>query len=319
VVNFIRRIGKLSLDEIQKNVASNFACAFHEDYHALLNDQAVDVIVICLPSGLHSKIAIEAANAKKHILCEKPIDIEVSRAEAMVSAALENKVFLGCIMQHRFDKPIELIKLYIDSGTLGKVLWGSAKTIWYRDEAYYANPWRGTWKYDGGGALINQSIHYIDLLLYIMGKPKSVSGKCRTLLHNQIETEDLGVANIEFENGSIGTIEGTTVVYPGLFTELSLYAEKGTVIIRNDELLFYQFSSGKDARFEELLNPCKANALNQSPSISEDSHARQYQDFVAAIQTGRAPRVTGDDALASLRLIQSIYRASESKKEVYCR
>ncbi|WP_320128615.1 Gfo/Idh/MocA family oxidoreductase [uncultured Sphaerochaeta sp.] len=300
-----------------KNVSANFACQFHTDYHTLFSNPEVDAIVICLPSGLHSVVALEAANAKKHILCEKPIDIEVSRAEQMVAAACSNGVAFGCIMQHRFDKPIELLKQYIDSGKLGKVLWGSAKTIWYRDDVYFSNPWRGTWKYDGGGALINQSIHYIDLLLYIMGKPKSVSAKCRTLLHSQIETEDVGVANIEFENGAIGTIEGTTVAYPGLFAELAIYAEKGSVIIKNDELLFYQFMDGKDENFEKLMSPSKANALNVSPDIDEESHARQYQDFVEAIQNGRSPRVTGKDALASLALIKSIYVASDKKEEVY--
>jgi predicted dehydrogenase len=300
-------------------VSTDFACKFYVDYHDLFSDSDIDVVVICLPSGLHSKIAIEASYAKKHIMCEKPIDIDVSRAEQMVLAASSNGVMLGCIMQHRFDKPIELLKQYIESGKLGKVLWGSAKTIWYRDDSYYSNPWRGTWEFDGGGALINQSIHYIDLLLYLMGKPKSVSAKCRTLLHSQIETEDVGVANIEFENGAIGTIEGTTVAYPGLFAELSLYAEKGTVIIRNDELLFYRFSDGEDSCFEELLNPDKANSLNESPEIDEDSHAKQYQDFVESIRNGRPPRVTGEDALQSLRLIKSIYQASDLKKEIFCK
>ncbi len=164
---------------------------------------------------------------------------------------------------------------------------------------------------------MNQSIHYIDLLLSIMGNPKSISGKCRTLGHSQIETEDIGLADIEFESGALGTIEGTTVSYPGLYAELSIFGEKGSAIIRNDYLTFYQFQDGKKAEFETLLNPEAANHLNTSPAIKDDSHRKQYEDFIQAVLLNQDPAVTGEEAMKSLHLIQAIYESSQKKCEIY--
>ena len=158
---------------------------------------------------------------------------------------------------------------------------------------------------------------YIDLLVHIFGDVKSVSGKCRTLLHKQIETEDIGVANIEFENGTIGTVEGTTVAYPGLYSELSIFGEKGSVIIRNDHLLSYHFKDGKWNEFESILNPKRAIELNTSPKVDESSHIKQFEDFVQAILDDREPLVTGEEALKSLQLIKSIYKSSDEKREVF--
>jgi UDP-N-acetyl-2-amino-2-deoxyglucuronate dehydrogenase len=220
-------------------------------------------------------------------------------------------------MQHRFDEPVLLLQKAIAAGQLGRLLWGAARTIWYRDDQYYANPWRGTWQFDGGGALINQSIHYIDLLISVLGDVQSVSAKCRTRLHQQIEVEDVGVANLEFVNGTIGTIEGTTAAYPGLYAELAIFGEKGTVIIRNDQLLFYRLQNGALPSFDVLLQPEKANALHLDATISDASHRRQYQDFIAAIQEDRKPLVSGEDALSSLKVIKAIYQASQEKREIY--
>lgn len=299
-----------------EDYAEGLGCGYYLDYKEMLEDPEIDAVTICLPSGDHSKAAIEAAKAGKHVICEKPISTTVEQGQAMVDACRENGVTLGVVFQHRFDEPIMLLNKAIHEGKLGRLLWGSAKTIWYRDEEYFSNPWRGTWEHDGGGALINQSIHYIDLLVHLLGDAKSVSGKCRTLLHKQIEAEDLGVANIEFANGTIGTIEGTTLAYPGLYAELSVFGEKGSVIIRNDHLLFYHFEDGKWDEFESILNPQKATELNTSPEVDESSHVRQFEDFVQAILDKRDPLVTGEEAMKSLKLIKAIYKSSDEKREV---
>ena len=300
-----------------EDYAEGMGCGYYSDYKDMLVNPEIDAVTICLPSGIHSEAAIEAAKAGKHVMCEKPMDTTVEKGQAMIEACRENNVKLGIIFQHRFDEPIIYLKKAIEEGKLGKVLGGSAKNIFYRSEEYYGNSWRGTWEFDGGGALINQSIHYIDLLVHLFGDVKSVSGKCRTLLHKQIETEDLGVANIEFENGTIGTIEGTTLAYPGLYAELSVFGEKGSVIIRNDHLMFYHFEDGKWNEFESILNPKKAVELNTSPKVDESSHVRQFEDFVQAILDNRQPLVTGEEALKSLQLIKAIYKASDEKREVY--
>ncbi|MDD4850625.1 MAG: Gfo/Idh/MocA family oxidoreductase [Gemmiger sp.] len=306
-----------SNEEAGRAMAEKFGCRYYTSYAAMLEDGDIDAITICLPSGMHSHATIAAAQAGKHILCEKPIDISVASAQAMVDAAQNNGVKFGVIMQHRFDAPMLLLRQALQDGTLGHVLWGASRTLWYRDDSYFKNPWRGTWQVDGGGALINQSVHYIDLLLSIFGDVQSVSAKCRKLLHHQIEAEDVGIANLEFANGCLGTIEGTTAAYPGHYAELAVFCENGSVIIRNDELLSYQLKSGKDPAFEAILNPEKANLLNESPAIPDDSHRKQYEDFVAAVREDRPPLVTGADALKSLRVIQAIYTASREKREVY--
>lgn len=303
-------------EEKAQALAEEYHCRWYTNAEDMLADQEVDAVAICLPSGLHWELTVQAAKAGKHVMCEKPMDIHVETAQKMIDACREQNVRFGVIMQHRFDEPVLLLKEAISKGWMGKILWGASRTIWYRDDQYYANPWRGTWKYDGGGALMNQSIHYIDLLLSIMGDPKSVSGKCRTLGHPQIETEDVGLADVEFQNGAVGTIEGTTVAYPGLYAELAVFGEKGTVIIRNDYLNFYCFQDGKKEEFERILNPEAANRLNLSPAITDDSHRRQYEDFVRAVQEKRDPLVTGEEAIKSLKLIRAIYQSSDEKREI---
>ena len=297
--------------------APHLQCDSYDSYQALLENADVDAVSICLPSGLHKEATFAAAKLGKHVICEKPIDIDCIRGQEMVDICKENNVKFGVIMQHRFDPPVALLRKAIADGKLGHVMWGSSKTIWYRDDAYYAGPGRGTWIKEGGGALLGQSIHYIDLLLCILGDAKSVSAKCRKVRHHGIEVEDLGVANIEFSNGKIGTIEGTTASYPGLYAELSIYGDQGCVIIRNDELLFYNFAGGEDPEFEALLNPEKANRLNTSPAVDPASHTKQYEDFVDAIQTNREPMVTGEDTLKGVQVVKAIYRASDEKREVY--
>lgn len=302
--------------EKTEQAAARWNCKTYRDYHDMLEDPEVQAVAVCLPSGLHSQVTIEAARAGKHVICEKPIDICVERAEEMVRVCRECGVEFSVIMQHRFDKAVMALKNALDTGQMGKLLWGASRTIWYRDETYFSNPWRGTWEFDGGGALINQSIHYIDLLLYIFGKVKSVSGKCKTLLHTEIETEDVGIANIEFENGCLGTIEGSTASYPGLYAELAVFAENGTVIIRNDELLFYRMKSGINQEFEKIAAPEKANILHQDAAISMDSHQRQYQDFIQAVLENKRPSVTGKDALESLKVIKAIYKSAAKREEI---
>jgi UDP-N-acetyl-2-amino-2-deoxyglucuronate dehydrogenase len=304
-------------EEQGQKLADAWNCRYYNHYQDVLSDRAIDAVAICTPSGLHHEITIAAARAGKHVICEKPIEIDIARARDMVDVCRDNQIIFSVIMQHRFDEPVLLLQKAIAAGQLGRLLWGAARTIWYRDDQYYANPWRGTWQFDGGGALINQSIHYIDLLISVLGDVQSVSAKCRTRLHQQIEVEDVGVANLEFVNGTIGTIEGTTAAYPGLYAELAIFGEKGTVIIRNDQLLFYRLQNGALPSFDVLLQPEKANALHLDATISDASHRRQYQDFIAAIQEDRKPLVSGEDALSSLKVIKAIYQASQEKREIY--
>lgn len=245
------------------------------------------------------------------------MDTEIARAEDMIMAAGENDVRLAIIFQHRLDRPIEVLKRAIDEVVLGKLLRGSSKTIWHRDEEYYSIPWRGTWEFDGGGVLINQSIHYIDLLLYIFGDPKSVVETCRILLYKGIETEDVGLTTIEFKNRALGTIEGSTVSYPRLYAELSVFCEKGSVIIRNDELFSYNFKNGENEEFERILNSQAGLKLNTSVAVNLSSHIKKYEDFGDSILNDRDPIISGKEGIKSLRIIKAIYESHQEDKKIY--
>lgn len=297
-------------------LSSKYNCQYYKNYIDLLKDPLIDAVAICLPTGLHGTVTMEAAHFGKHIICEKPIEINTLNASKMIQSCHRAQVKLSIIMQHRFDEPILAVEKALSDGVLGKIILGVSRTLWYRDEHYFANAWRGTWAYDGGGALMNQSIHYIDLLLYLLGDVKSVSAKCRRLLHQQIEAEDVGIANLEFLSGSLGTIEGTTAAYPGEGSQLCLFAEKGTVIIKDDQLFSYHLKGDvKYPDFERLLG--KQPQIHPSFGVDEGAHRRQYEDFVSSIINDHVPLVTGEEALKSLSVIKAIYEASDKKTEVY--
>lgn len=303
--------------EITAAMAEKYGCKQYKTYDELLQDEEIDVVAVCLPSGMHYEAVLACAKAKKHIICEKPIDVTVEKGKEMVDACKENGVTFGVILQHRFDKAALALEEVIAEGLFGRLLWGATRTIWFRDDKYYGVGARGTWEADGGGALMIQAIHYIDLMFKYFGKVKSVNGKCRTMRHHNIEVEDVGVANVEFKNGCVGTIEGSTACYPGLYAELCIFGEKGTAIIRNDHLMFYQLDSGKDERLEAVIDMEKAMSQHLDASISDESHYRQYEDFTQAILDGTEPAVTGEKALHSLEVITAIYKSSDEKKEVY--
>jgi len=301
------------------NLAKSLDCSSYENYVDMLKREDIDAVAVCLPSGMHCQAVTDAARAGKHVIVEKPIEIEPERAEVMIDTCRKYGVKLSVILQHRFDDAVQTLKRSVNDGNIGNLFMGSSRTVWYREPEYYTgNSWRGTWKLDGGGALINQSIHYIDLLLYIMGPVESVSGKCRTLLHKSIEVEDTGIATLQFKSGAIGTIEGTTIAYPGLFTELSIYGEKGTAVIKNDQLEFYKFKEGEKLEFKELLNRKVEAKTGQSKAEGLDtaSHKKQYIDVIDAIKNNCEPLITGEEGIRSLAVIRAIYESSKNQKDV---
>jgi predicted dehydrogenase len=305
---------------LSKALAEDYGCSSYESYTDILKRDDIDAVAVCLPSGMHCKAAADAAMAGKHVIVEKPIEIETDRAKVMIDICRRYGVKLSVIMQHRFDEAVQALKKCVDSGNMGGLYMGTSRTIWYREPQYYAgSSWRGTWKLDGGGALINQSIHYIDLLLYIMGPVESVSGKCRTLFHKNIEVEDTGIAVLQFKNGAVGTIEGTTVAYPGLFTELCVYGEKGSIIIRNDRLEHYGFKDGEKPEFKELLNRKdeeNGTGSSRAEGLAASSHRKQYEDVIDSIKNDREPLVTGEEGIRALAVIKAIYESSKSHKEI---
>lgn len=300
-------------EEKAREAGEKYGCAFYTDYNEMLKRDDLDIVSICLPSGMHYQAAMAAAAAGKHCIVEKPMEISAERGEGMIEAFDKYGLKLSVIFQHRFDKSTQLIKNAISHNTLGKLNYGTSKTLWFRDDAYYQNSnWRGTWQGDGGGALMNQAIHSIDLLQYLMGPVEAVCGKCASLYHEYMETEDLGVALLKFKSGAIGTIEGTTLAYPGFYGEVGIFGQSGSAVIKNDKLDFYQFKSGTDEALEELK-------MNGDEQLSYGwynlvPHIRQYEDVINAVINNRQPLVTGEEGLKSVRIIRGIYESSKKNE-----
>lgn len=286
----------------------------------------VDAVCVCVPSGLHAEIGIQAARQGKHVLCEKPIDVTLAKAQSLVGACREAGVKLGVISQHRFAHDIRSLRQAIQAGEMGHILSGDCYNKWYRSQAYYdSGDWRGTWELDGGGCLMNQGVHYVDMLQWLMGGVAAVQARTVTSAHERIEVEDIANALIEFKNGAIGVIQAGTSYYPGMAERLEIHGLYGTAVIEADRLTVYKvdaeasqlgkYGDGKDKLppAQSQLSASLANATTGSadPSaIWSDQHRAQIEDFTNAILENRVPEITGEDALEPLKVILAIYESA---------
>lgn len=285
-------------------------------YKEMLEKERIDLIAICTESGKHASIALHCLDFGVHLIIEKPIALSLQDAQAIIKKAEEKQVKVSCCHQNRFNKSVQKLREAIEQKRFGKLLYGTCHVRWNRGEAYYKQAkWRGTWKEDGG-ALMNQCIHNIDLLRWMMGSEiVEVVGMTDNLLHNYIEAEDFGTALVRFANGAYGIIEGTTNVFPRNLEEtLYIFGEKGTVklggksVNRIDEWLFH----------DELDNAeqVKLNYFEDPPNIYGYGHALLYRDVVEAIRFDRQPYVTAQDGKLALELVLAIYKSSFEKRAV---
>jgi predicted dehydrogenase len=277
----------------------------------------MDLVAIGCPSGEHASQGIAAARRGLHVLTEKPLDISTERADALISEADKAGVKLGVFFQDRSKPDLLRVKKAVDGGVLGKPILADARVKWYRPPDYYANSrWRGTRALDGGGALINQGVHTVDLLLWIFGDAASVQAECKTALHS-IEVEDTLVALLEFTNGALGSLQVTTSVYPGYPRRLELSGSEGTLIIEQDRLL----AAGLRNPPADLLQSGEAdkNLSASSPVVSDfRGHQSVLQDFLHAIETNTVPRCDGREGRRSVALVENIYEACRTGRKVSC-
>lgn len=276
----------------------------YPDYREMLRRDDIDAVAVLTASGTHAQIGMDCANAGKHVIVEKPVDVTLEHAQALIDCCKKNGVKLSCIFQHRFDRAVAAMKKAVEDGTLGRINCCCCQTRWYRDQHYYdCVDWRGTWKLDGGGALMNQSVHYIDLMQYMMGPVDEVFGYTATLAHERMETEDVGTAVVKFRSGALGMIEGTTSAYPGFATRLDLLGADGSVILENDVIKSWDTKSGSE--FPEELK-----AKGPQP------HTLQWADIADAILYGREPAVTGEEAVKALKIILAVYESRRTGRPV---
>src|SRR5579871_755060 len=274
----------------------------------------VDVVCVCVPSGLHAATAAVALEAGRHVLVEKPIDIRLEAADRLIDTARRCGRRLGVISQRRWDPGVVATRELIESGRLGRLLLGDADVKWYRSDAYYASSgWRGTVALDGGGCLMNQGVHQVDLLRWLMGPVESVFARTGTFGHESIEVEDVAVALLRFRNGALGVIEASTAVYPGLAARLEISGTEGTVIVEESRMTLRQLrdESGAAGDYGASVTADSGTGPAADPAaLALAGHRSQLADFLAALEEDREPAVGGAEGRAALELVLAIYQSA---------
>ena len=299
---------------VAADFAAKYGMASYATYEAVLADPSVEAVINCLPPGYHSDFGIKAAAAGKHLFVEKPIDISIAKATQLIKAYREKGLVLSVVFQNRFTPAAQKIKTALDKGVLGRLIQGDAYVKWYRSPEYYqANAWRGTRDIEGGGALINQAIHTIDLLQWFMGPVKSIFGHVRTSVHS-IETEDLGVSVLEWKNGAVGVIEGSTALWPGVKEKIEIHGEKGFITLEGGNITAWKVQGCEESDYVE---PVKITyGETNSPAISHSNHKAQIIDFISAIRGNREALVTGEEGTKALAIVLGIYASSRQGKPI---
>lgn len=293
-------------------LAARHGAAPYDDLDRFLAHRPMDIVAIGTPSGLHAEHGIAAARRGLHVLVEKPIDVSAARADALIAEAAKAGATLGVIFQDRLKPAIRRLKTLVDAGRLGSPILASARLKWYRTPEYYAeSSWRGTRTLDGGGALMNQGVHTVDLLVWLFGPVRRVFGRTATRLH-AIEVEDTATAALEFASGALGTIEASTAAYPGYSRRLELTGSLGTAVLDGDRLVALDLRDGSGAAAVDH-EAAVANVAATSPVVADTSaHRAVFEDFIKAIAARATPSCDGPDGRRSVALIEAIYRSAAS-------
>jgi UDP-N-acetyl-2-amino-2-deoxyglucuronate dehydrogenase len=304
-----------------KALAATWDCAAEPDLASLLARDDIDVVLVCVPSGLHAEVGVQATAAGKHVVVEKPIEVTLAAADRLIAAARANNVLVTVISQHRFDAGLHELRQLLDSGALGSLLLGEASTKWYRTQDYYDSAaWRGTWELDGG-SLMNQGIHYLDLLLWAMGPAAEVTAICATQAH-RVEVEDTTLALVRFASGAVGTVLSSTAAYPGFDQRLEITGTNGTVIVENGAITSRALVNDRLAELgvatpaTTVTSATEPTATAKPGGIDPSSHAAQIAEFLTAIDNGREPAVTADSARATLQVICAVYESARTGRTV---
>jgi len=293
---------------------------FYRDYEKLVCDPSVDVVCVCTPSGLHAEVAIAAAQAGKHVFCEKPLEIKRERMTRMIKACHDANVKLGCVFQSRTYPDMIRIRKAVGEGLLGPMVLGDAFLKNYRSQAYYGSAgWRGTWALDGGGALMNQGVHGIDLLLWLMNdEVESVFARCQHRARD-IEVEDTAVACLKYKSGAYGTMIGTTSCNPGETRRLELHGKYGTICTQGQTIVRWAMTTEEDGRATDSGRPEEVEeegVTSDHKAITAEGHVWLADDMAKAVKQDREPFITGESARKAVDLILAIYESAETGQDV---
>ncbi len=296
-------------------MSEKYKVRWQTNWDAFIADPELDAVSICTPSGNHMDYGEQAAQSGKHVIVEKPIEVTLERAKRLIRVCEENKVALAVIYQSRFIPEIKELKRKLDEQVIGNLCVGDAHIKWFRDQDYYdSGAWRGTLALDGGGVLINQAIHTIDLLQWFMGDVESIYGITGTLTHKRLEGEDNAVAVIKYKSGALGVIEGSTSIQPALPRSIGLHGENGTIWLNGDDVKIIKADEKVPEKQE--INSTASGASSPLAGFSIDPHRFQFESIADAISEGREPPVSGKESLKSLAIVLAIYESSKSNVPV---
>jgi predicted dehydrogenase len=297
--------------------AAGVTCDIYADVGALLRRPDVDVVTICTPSGAHMEAAVAAAAAGKHVVVEKPLEITLDRCDRIIDACERHRVRLCTTFPSRFADANVALKQAVDAGRFGRLTLGETTCKWWRPQSYYdEGGWKGTQALDGGGALMNQAIHNVDLLQWLMGPVQAIAGFRATLAHERIEVEDTAVACLQFKNGALGVIQATTSAWPGLPKTIGIHGDRGSVVVEQEDVLRWEFNP--ETAEDKVLRERFARKLGASggasnpAAISHEYHRRQLADFVHAIEAGAKPLVDGREGRRAVEIILAMYNSAQT-------
>ena len=297
--------------ERAEHFAAQHGCRAFSSMEELLGCKDVDVVNVCVPSGLHAQVAVAALNAKKHVVVEKPMAITKAQINEIIAAAEQNDVKVAVITQYRFTPATQRVKKALEEGKLGKILLADFSGKYYRSAEYYASAtWRGTMAMDGGGALMNQGIHGIDVIQYLMGGVKSVQATCRTLRHD-VEVEDSAYLLVEYKNGAIGCIHGTTVASPGYPRRIEINGTKGSIVMEEDSIVRWDVDGDNAETGKRTVNS-GADPM----AVNYGYHRLQLADLIAAIEEDRAPLVDVYEGKKPVEIILAAYESSCTGRKI---
>ncbi|MGE5611980.1 MAG: Gfo/Idh/MocA family protein [Bacillota bacterium] len=299
----------------------------------LIADPEIDCVCFATPSGMHADHAIRAMRAGKHVIVEKPMEITLEACDRMIAAQRETGMKLSVISQHRFDAASKIVKDAIDSGKLGKIILADAQVKWWRKQEYYdSGDWRGTWALDGGGSLMNQGVHTVDVLQWLVGGVSQVFGHTLTGAHERIEVEDIAVAALKFNCGAIGTLTATTAAFPGAPVRIDIYGTEGSAIIEGDRLKAMVLKNGETYTAEQASRDAISVAQGGTASVKDettqnalskdkkpgwgDAHRAEILDFIHAIREDTQPLIDGPAARKPVEVILGLYESARTNRPV---
>lgn len=288
-------------------------CAVFDDVEALVRSPEVNILAIATPSGAHAEPAIAAAEAGKHVICEKPLDVTLERIDSMIAAHEKAGTSLGGLFPYRYNDSIAVLRSAVAEGRFGTITYAAIYIPWWRSNEYYQDSWHGTWKLDGGGALMNQSIHMVDMLCDVMPPVESVKAFASKIGHPQIEAEDTITAALRFENGALGVIYGTSASFPGQFRRFEITGTRGTVVQVEDSFTVWQFTEDTEEdrqvreRFGQITG---AGAVSDPAALEHENHTRNFRAFLDALDEGRRFEIHGAEARKAVELILAVYESA---------